>query len=83
MYNFHRSAIGAEEVGLTETPRTMECMDNIWVAVFWGLLPTVVVFGLFVMILRGILRFDRRERRAYSRIEAEERARRGLPPSTS
>ena len=61
----------------------MEPMDNIWVAIFWGLLPTIVVLGLFIMIIRGVLRFDRRERRAYTRIEDEERARRGLPPRTS
>lgn len=54
-------------------------MDNFWVAVLWGLIPTIVVLGLFVMILRGIIRFDRNERRAHARIEAEERARRGLP----
>ena len=61
----------------------MEGMDNIWVAVAWGLIPTIVVFSLFVMILRGILRFDRTERRVYAEIEAEERARRGLPPRSS
>lgn len=61
----------------------MEGMDNIWAAIFWGLLPTIVVFSMFVMILRGILRFDRRERRIYSKMEAQERARRGLPPRTS
>ncbi len=58
-------------------------MDNIWVAVLWGLIPTVVVLSLFIMILRGILRFDRTERRAHASIEAEERARRGLPPRES
>ncbi|QTV80171.1 hypothetical protein [Microbacterium sp. NIBRBAC000506063] len=58
-------------------------MDNIWVAIFWGILPTIVVFSLFVMILRGIIRFDRTERRVYSEIEEQERARRGLPPRTS
>lgn len=56
-------------------------MDDYWVAVFWTLLPTVVVSGLFFFILRSILRADRTERRIYSRIEAEERAKRGLPPA--
>lgn len=55
-------------------------MDNIWVAVAWSLIPTIVVLGVFIMILRGVLRFDRNERRAYSEIEAAERKRRGLPP---
>ena len=61
-------------------------MDNYWVAVFWSLLPTVVVSVIFFFVLRSILRADRVERRAYSRIEAEERAKRGLPaaaPATS
>ncbi len=55
-------------------------MDSLWVAVVWSLLPTVVVLGLFWFVLRGILRMDRTERRVYAKIEAEERAKRGLPP---
>ncbi|TDN90774.1 hypothetical protein [Microbacterium sp. BK668] len=55
-------------------------MENYWVAVFWSLIPTVVVSALFFFIIRGILRADRTERRAYARIEAEQRAKRGLPP---
>lgn len=60
--------------------RTMYAMDNFLVAVAWSLLPTIVVLGLFVFILRSIMRIDRTERRAYAKIEAEERAKRGLPP---
>lgn len=56
-------------------------MDSYWAAVVWSLLPTVVVLGLFVYVLRSILRMDRTERRTYARIEAEERAKRGLPPA--
>ncbi|HYP74110.1 MAG TPA: hypothetical protein VEP72_08460 [Microbacterium sp.] len=55
-------------------------MDSYWAAVIWSLLPTVVVLGLFAYVLRSILRMDRTERRTYARIEAEERAKRGLPP---
>jgi hypothetical protein len=55
-------------------------MDDYWVAVFWSLLPTVVVSAVFFFILRGIVRADRTERREYARIEAEERAKLGLPP---
>jgi hypothetical protein len=51
------------------------------VAVFWALLPTVVVSILFFYILRSIIRADRTERRAYDRIEAEQRAKRGLAAS--
>ncbi|WP_336631811.1 MULTISPECIES: hypothetical protein [unclassified Microbacterium] len=58
-------------------------MDSYWAAVAWSLLPTVVVLGLFVFVLRSILRMDRSERRAYARVEAEERAKRGLPPLSS
>ncbi|MER7798616.1 hypothetical protein [Microbacterium sp. NPDC096154] len=55
-------------------------MDEYWLAVVWSLLPTVAICIIFWYVLRSILRFDRTERRAYARIEAEERAKRGLPP---
>ncbi len=55
-------------------------MENYWVAVFWSLAPTVVVSALFFYVLRSIVRADRTERRIHAKIEAEERARRGLPP---
>lgn len=58
----------------------MGIMDSYWAAVIWSLLPTVVVLGLFIFVLRSILRMDRTERRVYARVEAEERAKRGLPP---
>lgn len=54
-------------------------VENYWVAVFWSLIPTVVVSGLFFFVLRSILRADRTERRVYERIEAEQRAKRGIP----
>jgi hypothetical protein len=56
-------------------------MDDYWVSVFWTLLPTLVVSGIFFYILRSILRADRTERRVYARMEAQERAKRGLPPA--
>ena len=55
-------------------------MDSYWVAVLWSLLPTVVISGLFYWVLRSVIRADRNERRQYARIEAEERAKLGLPP---
>ncbi|CAI9390188.1 hypothetical protein MICABA_01369 [Microbacterium sp. T2.11-28] len=59
----------------------MDAMDtDYWAAVVWSLAPTVVVLGLFIFVLRSILRMDRNERRVFTRIEAEERAKRGLPP---
>ena len=60
----------------------MDAMDtDYWAAVVWSLAPTVVVLGLFIFVLRSILRMDRNERRVFTRIEAEERAKRGLPPA--
>lgn len=58
-------------------------MDSYWLAVVWGFLPTLVVAGIFFYLLRSIMRFDRVERREYARIEAKERAARGLPPRAS
>lgn len=58
-------------------------MDEYLAAVIWSLLPTLVVSALFVFVVRGILRMDRTERRTYAKIEAEERAARGLPAATS
>jgi flagellar biosynthesis/type III secretory pathway M-ring protein FliF/YscJ len=55
-------------------------MDETWVAMLWALLPTVVVSVVFFFILRNVIRMDRTERKVYSRIEAQERAKRGLPP---
>lgn len=50
-----------------------------WAEVLWAILPTIVVSVTFFLILRGVIRMDRTERKAYARIEAQERAKRGLP----
>ena len=50
------------------------------VAALWTLLPTVLVSLIFFFVLRSIIRADRTERRVYAKIEAKERAKRGLPP---
>lgn len=55
-------------------------MDNFWVAAAWSLIPTIVVLGLLIFMLRSIVHMDRNERRTYAKVEAEERAKRGLPP---
>jgi len=55
-------------------------MDETWTAMLWAILPTLVVSVVFFFILRNVIRMDRTERKAYARIEAEERAKRGLPP---
>src|SRR5690606_35733644 len=65
---------------LTACTAYHEGVDNFWIAAAWSILPTIAVSAVFVMVLRGILRFDRTERKVHARIEAEERAARGLPP---
>ena len=56
--------------------------SSFWSAVFWSLAPTIVVSALFFYVLRSVFRADRTERRVHARIEAEERAKRGLPPAS-
>lgn len=58
-------------------------MDNFWVAAAWSLLPTLGVSVVFFIVIRGIIRSDRTERKAHAQIEAQERASRGLPPRAS
>lgn len=55
-------------------------MENFWLAAAWSILPTIAVSVVFFFVLRGILRSDRTERAVHAKIEAEERAARGLPP---
>lgn len=49
--------------------------DNWWVNALWSIIPTVCLGLTFWFIIFSIIRADRSERRAYARIEAEERAR--------
>lgn len=55
-------------------------MDNIWVASFWALTPTVIFGIFFYFLIRSIVRADRTERKTYKQVEREERARLGLEP---
>ena len=57
-------------------------MDNFWLNALWSLTPTVLLGLLFWLIIRSIVRSDRTEREARIRIEAAERAKRGLPATT-
>tara|TARA_B100000378_G_scaffold149413_1_gene120663 strand:- start:1544 stop:1738 length:195 start_codon:yes stop_codon:yes gene_type:complete len=57
-------------------------VDDFWLAAAWAILPTLVVSLLFFWVIRSMIRADRNERRAYARLEAKERARRGLPPAS-
>lgn len=45
----------------------------------FSLVPTVVIGLVFWFVLRTIVRADRREREVQAKIEAEERAKVGLP----
>jgi hypothetical protein len=54
-------------------------MNDVFVGVIWALTPTVLVGLLFWLVLRAIVRADRTERRVYAKMEAKERAKRGLP----
>jgi hypothetical protein len=53
--------------------------QEFWANAIFSLIPTLVVGLIFWFTLRGILRADRTERKVYADIEAEERARAGLP----
>ena len=47
-------------------------------AALGALLPTVAIGLLFWFVMRAIMRSDKSERKVLARIEAEERAKRGL-----
>lgn len=55
-------------------------MEALWNNVIWQGIPTVVLTAALFFLLRTVLHMDRNERKAYSKVEAEERAKRGLPP---
>ena len=57
-------------------------MNDVISGIVWALAPTVLVGLLFWAIMRSIVRADRNERKAYNRLEAQERARRGLAPKS-
>lgn len=54
-------------------------IEDYWLNALWSLLPTVVVGAIFWIVMRAILRSDRNERKAYAQVEAEQRAKLGLP----
>lgn len=55
-------------------------MSDWWSNAIWSITPTAIAAVFFAVLLRVILRADRNERKEYKRIEAEERAKAGLPP---
>ncbi|WP_072315003.1 hypothetical protein [Agrococcus sp. Marseille-P2731] len=54
--------------------------ESWWGNAIFSLIPTIVLGLIFWMVLRAIIRGDRTARREYDRVEAEERAKLGLPP---
>lgn len=56
--------------------------SEFWANAVLSLVPTVFVGLLFWFVIRAIIRMDRREREVSAKIEAEERAKAGLPPAS-
>lgn len=54
----------------------MAPLENWWLNALWSVTPTLLLGLVFWFIFRAIVRSDRAERRAYAKVEAEERARR-------
>lgn len=57
-------------------------LEDYWANAVFSITPTLLIGLLFWIVVRAIFRLDRTERKVYSRMENEERARRGLPPRT-
>ena len=49
-------------------------LENYWANALYSVAPTILVGLVFWFIMRAIIRADRAERKVYSDIEAEERA---------
>ncbi|MGC5077362.1 hypothetical protein [Agrococcus sp. DT81.2] len=56
--------------------------ESWWGNAIFSLVPTIVLGLIFWMIMRMIIRGDRTARLKYDQVEAEERAKAGLPPRT-
>ena len=56
-------------------------IENFWLNALYSVTPTILIGLFFWMVMRSILRADRRERETYSEIERQERAKRGLRES--
>ena len=54
-------------------------IENFWLNAAYSVTPTILIGLVFWFVMRSILRADRDERESYSRIEQEEREKRGLP----
>ncbi len=54
--------------------------ESWWGNAIFSLVPTIVLGLIFWMVMRMIIRGDRTARLKYDQVEAEERAKAGLPP---
>lgn len=50
-------------------------IENFWANAAYSVIPTILVGLIFWFVMSSIIRADRTERKVYSEIEAEERAR--------
>lgn len=57
--------------------------QEFWANALYSVTPTIIVGLIFWFVLRAIIRSDRTERASHAKIEAEERSKAGLPPSTT
>ena len=55
--------------------------QEFWTNAIYSVTPTILVGLIFWFVIRAIIRADRTERKVYSQIEAEERAK--LKPEAS
>jgi len=53
--------------------------QDFWSNAIFSLVPTIALGLIFWFVMRAIIRSDRSERKAYAKMEAEERAKAGLP----
>lgn len=53
------------------------------IATLLGLIPPVLVGLVGWLVLRSILNADKKERQVWNQMEAEERAKAGLPPKNA
>jgi hypothetical protein len=56
--------------------------QEFWFNAIFSLVPTIALGLIFWFVIRAIIRSDRSERQAYAKIDAQERARQNLPPTT-
>ncbi|MBX3100696.1 MAG: hypothetical protein KF761_14105 [Salinibacterium sp.] len=57
--------------------------QEFWSNALFSVTPTILVGLIFWFVLRAIIRSDRTERKVYAQIEAEERAKLGLPAKSA